>query len=204
MPAHTRIHDALTRSRTEQDAVGAERDAIGQSIERVEACSSAPRPAAVTYATATVSHTPRERTDQCQTVRQGFAETIEPHSLDGIDDSESLHETIRTELSGAIAIAPAPTRRTALTELGFEKLRARHERLSAYRSCCREPASHRQDFLPGATSQGETIGVSHSDLVDDAYRDFPAGRPVLATVARLDETCGECQRIVRQHPVRRV
>jgi len=262
MPAHTRIHDALTRIKTEQDAVDAKRDAIDQFIERVEACSPAPSPAAATYATATVSRTPQESqgsTNQCQTVRQAFAETIEPHSLDDIDDSESLHETIQTELSESIAIALAPTtkaafspelkqavlskshvRRTAtdtlrraldrevselgdardtvdeftewistadetpLTELGFEELRSRHGTLSAYRSCCKELASHRQDFLEGATSHGETIGVSHSDLVDYAYQDFPADRPVLATMARLAETCGECQRIVRQHLVRRV
>lgn len=262
MPSHTRIHDALTHVQTEQDAVDAKRDAIDRFIERVEACSPAPSPAGATGATATVGLTPQQSqgsADKCQSVRQAFAETIQPHSLDDVEDSESLHETIQAELSESIAIALAPTteatfspelkqavlskshvRRAAtdtlrraldreaselvdardtvdeitewiatadetpLTELGFEKLRARHERLSAYRSCWKELASHRQDFLDGATSHGESIGVSHSDLVDYAYQDFPANQPVLATIARLDETCGECQRIVRQHLVRRV
>ena len=262
MPSHTRIHDALTRVQTEQDAVEAKRAAIDQFIERVEACSPASSPAAATSVTATVGLTPQQSqgtTDKCQAVRQAFAETIQPHSLDDVDDSESLHETIQTELSQSIAVALAPTteatfspelkqavlskshvRRAAtdnfrraldgeaselsdaletideitewiatadetpLSELGFKKLRARHETLGAYRSQCKELASHRQDFLDGATSHCETIGISHIDLVDYAYQDFPIDRPVLATIERLDETCGECQRIVRQHLVRRV
>ncbi|MDS0260985.1 hypothetical protein NDI56_16410 [Haloarcula sp. S1CR25-12] len=262
MPSHTRIHDALTRVQTEQDAVDAKRDAIDQFTERVEACSPAPSPAAATGATATVGLTPQRSqgsADKCQAVRQAFAETIRPHSLDDVDDSESLHETIQAELSESIAIALAPTteatfspelkqavlskshvrraatdtlRRaldrevselgdardtvdeitewistadeTALTQLGFNELRTRHETLAVYRSRCEELASHRQDFLDGATSHGETIDVSHRNLVDYAYQDFPVDRPVLTTITRLDETCDECQRIVRQHLVRRV
>ena len=243
MPSHTSIDDALTRVQTEQDAIEAKRDAIDQFIHRVEDCSPTPSPAAATGATATVGLTPQRSqgsTNQCQAVRQAFAETIRPHSLDDVDDSESLHETIQAELSESIAVALAPTTKTTfspqlkqavlskshvrraaaenflrsldreaselvdardlveeitgwiarvdetpLTQLGFEGLRTRHETLAAYRSRCEALAGHRQDFLNGATSHGETIGVSHSDLVEYAYQDFSAGRPVLATTARL-------------------
>ena len=262
MPSPTRIHDALTRVKTERDAVTAKRDAIGQFIDRVEDCSPAPNPASGTNVTATVgpvSQPSQGTTDTCQTVRQAFAETIRPHSLDDVDDSESLHETIQSELSQSIAVALAPTtearfspevkqavlskshvRRSAtdnlrralereaselddardtvdeitewmvtadetpLSQLGFDELRARHATLAAHRSRCEERTGHRQEFLDRATSHGETIDVSHCELVDYAYQDSPFDRPVLATLTRLAETCEECQRIVRQHLVRRV
>ena len=262
MSSHTRIHDALTRVQTEQDSVDAKRDAIDRFINRVGDCSPVPNPAPATGATAAVgpvSQRSQGTTDQCGVVRQAFVETIQPHSLDDVDHQESLHETIRAELSQSIAVALAPTTKatfspelkqivltksyvrraaaenlrralgreaseladardivdditewiatadeTPLTQLSFEELRARHETLARYRSQCVEIEGRRQEFLDGATSHGETVGVSHSKLVEYAYQDFPVDRPVLATITRLDETCGECQRIVRQHIVRRV
>ena len=93
---------------------------------------------------------------------------------------------------------------TPLTELGFEALRARHETLAAHRQRCDELARDRQAVLDRTTSNEGAAGINHRTLVSFLYEEFPVEYPVLATVARLDEVCADCQRVVRDHLVRRV
>ncbi|WP_327050595.1 DUF7260 family protein [Halomicrococcus gelatinilyticus] len=98
----------------------------------------------------------------------------------------------------------ARTDETPLLELGFEALRERHETLTRHRARCERLARDRQRVLNGTTSHEAAAGVSHRALVASLYDGFPTDHPVLATVARLDGVCDDCQRAVRDHLTRRV
>lgn len=262
MAGSTRIHDARARVERERDAVEAKLDAIDRFVARVEDVTPGTRASPSPGVTATVgtfSHRGRSGGGSCEAVRQAFAETIRPHSLDDVEERESLRETIRAELSEPIATALASTSNTGfspelkravlsetgvrraetetvyralereatqldgakevvdevtewiatadetpLTDLGFEELQLRHERLAGYRTRCQTTADERQAFLAGATNEGPEIGISHRRLCPYIYQNFPTDHPVLATIARLDDTCADCQRAVRDHLVRRV
>lgn len=93
---------------------------------------------------------------------------------------------------------------TPLSELGFDALAARHERLATHRRRCDALAAERQSFVGDVTSADGELALRHRNLVSHLYTDFPVDHPVLSTVARLDETCADCQRAVRNHLVRRV
>lgn len=255
----TRVTQAQTRVATEQEAVNAKCAAIETFIERVQELSV--ESAGSTGATATgggLVHAGGSGTDGRRAVRQAFAETIRPHSVDDVPESESLLETVRTEFSESVAVALAPatdakfspqlkqavisearSRReeavtlrraldretdhlgaasetveditgwlveaneTPLTDLGFDTLRQRHERLAAHRKRCDDCAIERQQFLSATTGTGASVGISHRTLLPYLYEDFAVDHPLLATLARLDETCAECQRTVRRHLSRR-
>lgn len=113
-------------------------------------------------------------------------------------------------LGGAAASADAITAwvaeadETPLTELGFDALRQRHDTLAEHRERCDAFARERQSFLQGTTSRSAEVGIDHRSLVAYLYADFPVDHPVLATAARLDDICAECQRAVRDHLTRRV
>lgn len=92
---------------------------------------------------------------------------------------------------------------TPLADLGFDALRRRHRTLATHRERCEDLACERQAFLRGTTSRDAEAGVRHRSLVEYLYRDFPVDHPVLATAARLDAVCAECQRAVRAHLIRR-
>jgi hypothetical protein len=92
---------------------------------------------------------------------------------------------------------------TPLTDLGFDALGRLHETLASHRDRCETLAHRRQQFLGETTNDGIEAGVRHERLVPYLYQDFPVDHPVLATVAKLDATCEECQRTIRDHLVRR-
>jgi hypothetical protein len=93
---------------------------------------------------------------------------------------------------------------TPLLDLGFDELKQRHETLARHRDRCDRLAQQRQEFLGRTTNRGVEVGIRHRTLPPYLYRDFPDDHPVLATVARLDAVCAECQRAVRGHLVRRI
>lgn len=92
---------------------------------------------------------------------------------------------------------------TPLSERGFEGLRARHERLAGFREDCDALVRDRQARLTRTTGSDGKAGVRHRDLLAYLYDDFPVDHPVLVTATRLDDLCAECQRVVRDHLVRR-
>jgi hypothetical protein len=92
---------------------------------------------------------------------------------------------------------------TPLSELGFDAVQTRHETLAEYRNRCEDVARQRQVFLRERTSRTVDFDIHHRRLVTYLYEDAPAGHPVLATAARLDAVCRDCQRAVRSHLVRR-
>jgi hypothetical protein len=93
---------------------------------------------------------------------------------------------------------------TALTELGFEALRARHERLDEFHDRCGTIARERQPLLHASTSADAQIGIAHQELMKCLYVTFPVAYPVLSTVVRVEQVCDECQRAIRDHLIRRV
>jgi hypothetical protein len=94
---------------------------------------------------------------------------------------------------------------TPLSELGFDELRERHERLADIRDECDALVADRQAFLCGTTGR-DGCRVSHDPFFAYLYGatatpdvDFP----VLATLADLAALVGDCQRTVRGHLTRR-
>lgn len=93
---------------------------------------------------------------------------------------------------------------TALSELGFDGLQARHETLACHRERCDTIARQRQAFLQERTRDTADFDIEHRRLVQYVYEDASVDHPVLETATRLDDTCRVCQRVVRDHLVRRV
>lgn len=261
MSVKTHVGRARTRVRSEQEAVDARLEAMETFLDRIEDLSPEPTPAASSGITATAGTLSRGNSsteDRCRTVRTAFAETIRPYSVDDVDESKPLLETIQTELTDSIAVALAPTTGTSfspelkraivseagarraetevlrqalgreeshledaaavidditawiagadetpLTELGFESLQHRHETLTSHRERCEGLARKRQAFLEESTNRNAEVGIRHRDLVSYLYGDAGVDHPILATIARLDAACAECQRAVRSHLVRR-
>lgn len=119
-------------------------------------------------------------------------------------EREEAHLDGAAEAASDIIAWIVDANETPLTGLGFDALQQRHEMLAGHRDRCEEVVWHRREFLEGTTNNGVDAGVRHKSLMPYLYRDFPVDHPVLATVAKLDGTCQECQRTVRDHLVRRV
>lgn len=92
---------------------------------------------------------------------------------------------------------------TPLTALAFPALRQRHGRLDAHREDLAELAAARQAFLDGSTTGERGAAIEHRRLAAYLSQDRRVAHPVLVTVARLDRTLETCQRVVRDHLVRR-
>jgi hypothetical protein len=92
---------------------------------------------------------------------------------------------------------------TPLPQLGFDALAERHRRLAAFRERCDDVVADRQSLLGTTTGRELEAGVRHGAVVEFVYADFPVEYPVLSTVARVADTCADCQRAVRDHLVRR-
>lgn len=111
MTIETDIERAQTCLRAEQEAIDAKLNAYETFISRVsklqpnQTSSSA---VGINGVGTTHLSTDGSSTDHCRMVRTAFAETIRPHSVADIDESESLLETIREEFSDTIAVTLAP------------------------------------------------------------------------------------------------
>jgi hypothetical protein len=127
-------------------------------------------------------------------------------------EATALHEALGreevhlTEVGAAVDDITAwivEANETPLTDLDFDALKRRHETLASHRDRCETLAHRRQQFLRETTNNGIEAGVRHERLIPYLYQDFPVDHPVLARVTKLDGMCDECQRIVRDHLVRR-
>lgn len=92
---------------------------------------------------------------------------------------------------------------TALLQLGFEELRARHDRLAEFRETCDRLAAERQAAIRETRNDGLT-GIREAELIDHLYGEFSDAHPVLADLAELDALLSDCQRAVRKHLCARV
>ncbi|OIB58571.1 DUF7260 family protein [Natrialba sp. SSL1] len=92
---------------------------------------------------------------------------------------------------------------TPLSSLGFEALRERHKGLAARRLCCGRFLEERQETLARTIAQGTPAKTAHREVVEYLYQEQRQSYPVLAAMVALDRLCGTCQRVVREHLVRR-
>mgnify|MGYP006288907567 FL=1 len=118
MGIETHVHQARTRAQAEWEAVDAKVDAYDAFIGRVTNLPTAPAPSATPRATAaagTLARGGSATDDRCRRVRKAFAETVRPHSIDDVDDPESVLETVQSEFSDSVAAALAPTTETSFT-----------------------------------------------------------------------------------------
>jgi hypothetical protein len=118
MAVDTYTDQARTRVRAEQEAIDDKLAAYKALIRRVrELQPETPSSMAGSTTAGGATHLSADasNTDGCRTVRTAFAETIRPHSVADIDETESLLETIREEFTDAIAVALAPTTEASLT-----------------------------------------------------------------------------------------
>lgn len=119
MAIDTAIEQARIRVRAERDAIDEMLDAYNTFIGRVQELHPDQTPASATGVTtaggATHLSTDASGTDRCRTVRTAFAETIRPHSVADVDETESLLETIREEFTDTIGVALAPTTDASFT-----------------------------------------------------------------------------------------
>ncbi len=118
-------------------------------------------------------------------------------------DRETDHLSDAVETVDAVVEWLTTADEQPLSELGFDRLRERHDRLDTYRADCATVAADRQEFLAGNTSHVGQVGVSNRSLVESVYEDFPVTYPVLSTATRLVDVCEDAQQAVRAHLVRR-
>lgn len=93
---------------------------------------------------------------------------------------------------------------TALTDLDFEALRTRYDRLDGFHGQCETVARERQSLLHATTSADGKAGIAHQELINSLYAAFSVAYPVLSTVVRIEQVRNQCQRAIRDHLVRRV
>jgi len=109
----THVDRARETVEAERDVLAEERAAYEQFRRRVADVSTAEgRPTVSASASlggvATRTSSGDAGDTACATVREAFAETVRPHSVDDVGD-EPLLETIREELGDGVALALAPT-----------------------------------------------------------------------------------------------
>ncbi|MFW6436620.1 MAG: DUF7260 family protein [Halococcoides sp.] len=177
--------DETIRPHLDEESV---EDALGTSI----ATAISPRTA--------TALTPRLQRSIVATAERRRAETA---TLVRALDREREHlagaaDTV-TEITDWIVAADE----TPLSELGFDALARRHDRLASARAKCDRLARERQALLGATTTTDGQVAVSHRSLVTMLAEPLPVEYPLLATVVRLDATCADCQRAVRAHLVRR-
>jgi hypothetical protein len=150
MAVDTDIEQARTRARSEQEAIAEMRDAYETFINRVQKLQPDQTPSSVAGLTTAggVTHLSADapNTDGCRPVRRAFAETIRPHSVADLDETESLLETIREEFTDAIAVALAPTTEASFTpdlkQMILAEARSRQSEATALRKALEREEAH--------------------------------------------------------------
>ena len=150
--------------------------------------------------TTNAAFTPQLQQELCsRTTARERELTATLSALDGECESLATHVETVDRLTAWLTDADE----TPLSDLGFDELRARHDRLDTFRTACADGLSDRQAWLAATTSEQGQVGVTHRSLVASLYEDFPVDYPVLTTLTRLCEVCEDAQRAVRDHLVRR-
>ncbi|UPV99738.1 hypothetical protein M0R88_14610 [Halorussus gelatinilyticus] len=121
---------------------------------------------------------------------------------DGIEGERERIRAIADEFEG-ILDRLATADETPLLQLGFEELRARHDRLAAFRETCDRLATERQAAIRETRNDG-LIGIREAELIAHLYGEFTDSHPVLADLAELDALLADCQFAVRKHLCARV
>lgn len=144
--------------------------------------------------------TPQHKQELLNTVESRLAElTVTDATLKReTENLKAAEQTVDNCVSWLVEADETP-----LSELGFDALAERHDRLDTWQADLAGVADERQSFLQATTSTGGEVGVDHHSLARSLYADFPVDYPVLATATRLLEVLDGCQGTVRNHLVRR-
>lgn len=118
MAVETHVHRARERVAAEREVVAGKREAFATFRDRVDEipADGGPEGAGPVLAAGPPLHERSSTGGGCRAVREAFAKTVRPNSVADEDDAEPLLETLRAELTDAIALALAPTTETALTD----------------------------------------------------------------------------------------
>jgi len=157
MAVDTYIEQARTRVRSEQEAIDEMRDAYETFIRRVRELQPEQMPSSVAGLTtaggATHLSADASSADGCRTVRTAFAETIRPHSVADIDETESLLETIREEFTDTIAVALAATTEASFTpelkQMLLAEAKSRRAEATALQKALEREETHLDDAAEG-------------------------------------------------------
>ena len=117
MSGSTAVHGALACLEDEREAVSDRTSAFEAFARRVRDVPTASGPArrggsgpatpkAMATAVSSAAATPAPPADRCETVREAFVETVDPHTIAAEDASPV--ETMATELSEAVAVSLSP------------------------------------------------------------------------------------------------
>lgn len=93
---------------------------------------------------------------------------------------------------------------TALFELRFEALRARHDRLDGFHDRCETIVRKRQSLLHATTSADAQVGIAHQEFVKCLYVAFPVSCPSFRRSSGSTKSVTQCQQAIRDHLVRLV
>lgn len=200
MTVDTHVEQALDRVRDEQVAIEGKQTAYKRFVSGVEQISVEPS-TTHSFQTATgpvaTMHSTSSGTSRKQ-VRELFDDTVRPHSTADIDDTETLLETIATELTDQIAVALAPQNATTGFADGLksgvlsEAAQRQHELQAMERALDREEAS-----LVGGKDETDEILQWTIEANETALTEL--GFEALRTrYDQLDGFRGRCEAIVQE------
>lgn len=132
--------------------------------------------------------------DQCQSELGAMNRGLEIEA-ESLRTARSVSETVTESLT-----ADHPR----LSELEFERLSQRHERLANHRRRCEQLAVDRQTTLHETTNHAVSAALSQEILVEYLYQPLSTGYPILSTVAQLADLCTDSQRTVRDQFTRQL
>ncbi|ELZ84763.1 hypothetical protein C453_12131 [Haloferax elongans ATCC BAA-1513] len=141
--------------------------------------------------------TNRSRGDQCQRVREAFAQTVRPCSLDDVRTQESLLKTIREELGEDLAIALAPESASRFTpETKRAVLEATAERCGEL--TVMERALEREERSLEQTDDAVTDAVDWLSRVDETPLSTLGFDELQTRHAELSERRTRCDTLARE------
>ncbi|WP_459191682.1 DUF7260 family protein [Halosimplex sp. J119] len=204
MSVETHVHGALERARSERDALEAKIDAYERFEQRVRDVSTETARAPAADA-ATIGGAQRfvgqSSADHCRTVRAAFAETVRPHSVADVDDSEPLVATIHAELGESVAVALAPTTETTFTAEVKRVVLSEAAARGAETAVARHAVEREIDSLRTAASLADDVlaWIERAEETPAGALEFDGLRERHAELETFSERCDEVVRDRQSH-----
>lgn len=188
---------ARDHAAAEREAVEAKRGAVERFRDRVAELPAQPSggtdagPTAGPGAGTGTLVRDRSTDDRCRTVRQAFAETVRPHSVADVDDpdTEPLLETVREELTDAVAVALAPTTEPSFSPGLKRAVLSASGTLHAETAVLGDAVDRETDRLEAATGTAEEVAAALAELPDLRPLGFEALHERHETLADCRERC---------------
>jgi hypothetical protein len=188
---------ARDRADAEREAVESKLRAIERFRDRVAELPARPSGATETGPTAgptggagTLARD-RPTDDRCRTVRQAFAETVRPHSVADVDDpdTEPPLETVREELTDAVAVALAPTTEPSASPGLKRAVLSATDTLHAETAVLGDAVDREADRLDTALETAEEVAATLAELPELRSLGFEALHERHDRLATARERC---------------